>query len=112
VQIGGEKIKVKKHNFMHVKSCSLDDIRSKWEDFNKKLGTKFCTLISTIISYQKEIAHVQQFQVQKCKKSKTYNRADSLVVTDPTTNTPACGLSMAERTGSPVFRTLWSYVTG
>ncbi|RAK87994.1 hypothetical protein BO79DRAFT_218343 [Aspergillus costaricaensis CBS 115574] len=38
----------------------------------------------------------------------TYNRRDSLVVTHPTTNLPACGLSTAERTGSPVFHTLWS----
>ena len=45
------------------------------------------------------------------KKTKTYNSRDSLVVTHPTTNRPACGLSMAERTGSPVFHTLWSYVT-
>ncbi|KAJ5436967.1 hypothetical protein N7445_007852, partial [Penicillium cf. griseofulvum] len=37
---------------------------------------------------------------------------DSLVVTHPTTNSPACGLSTAERTGSPVFHTLWSYVLG
>ncbi|KAJ5790730.1 uncharacterized protein N7518_007741, partial [Penicillium psychrosexuale] len=41
---------------------------------------------------------------------KTYNSEDSLVVTHPTTNSPACGLSTAERTGSPVFHTLWSYV--
>ena len=32
------------------------------------------------------------------------------MVTHPTTNRPACGLSTAERTGSPVFHTLWSYV--
>ena len=32
------------------------------------------------------------------------------MVTHPTTNLPACGLSTAERTGSPVFHTLWSYV--
>ena len=44
------------------------------------------------------------------KKTKTYNSRDSLVVTHPTTNRPACGLSTAERTGSPVFHTLWSYV--
>ena len=50
---------------------------------------------------------------QKLKKrKKTYNRMDSLVVTDPTTNIPVCGLSMAEQTGSPVFRILWSYVIG
>ncbi|KAJ5394197.1 uncharacterized protein N7487_011838 [Penicillium crustosum] len=41
-------------------------------------------------------------------KTKTYNSEDSLVVTHPTTNSPACGLSTAERTGSPVFHTLWS----
>ncbi|KGO67651.1 hypothetical protein PITC_064140 [Penicillium italicum] len=45
-------------------------------------------------------------------KTKTYNSEDSLVVTHPTTNSPACGLSTAERTGSPVFHTLWSYVSG
>jgi hypothetical protein len=44
------------------------------------------------------------------KKKKTYNSRDSLVVTHPTTNLPACGLSTAERTGSPVLHTLWSYV--
>ncbi|KAJ5295065.1 hypothetical protein N7508_009886 [Penicillium antarcticum] len=36
---------------------------------------------------------------------------DSLVVTHLTTNLPACGLSTAERTGSPVLHTLWSYVS-
>ena len=46
------------------------------------------------------------------KNTKTYNRRDSLVVTHPTTNLPACGLSTAERTGSPVLHTLWSYVLG
>ncbi|KUM60799.1 hypothetical protein ACN42_g6320 [Penicillium freii] len=45
------------------------------------------------------------------KRTKTYNSEDSLVVTHPTTNSPACGLSTAERTGSPVFHTLWSYVS-
>ncbi|KAJ5801495.1 uncharacterized protein N7518_003563 [Penicillium psychrosexuale] len=48
----------------------------------------------------------------KQKKTKTYNSEDSLVVTHPTTNSPACGLSTAERTGSPIFHTLWSYVLG
>ncbi|KAJ5202290.1 hypothetical protein N7449_004369 [Penicillium cf. viridicatum] len=47
----------------------------------------------------------------KKQKKKTYNSEDSLVVTHPTTNSPACGLSTAERTGSPVFHTLWSYVS-
>ena len=42
------------------------------------------------------------------KRAKTINSRDSLVVTHPTTNLPAYGLSTAERTGSPVFHTLWS----
>ena len=52
----------------------------------------------------------QKAEKKEKKKRKTYNRRDSLVVTHPTTNLPACGLSTAERTGSPVFHTLWSYV--
>jgi hypothetical protein len=36
----------------------------------------------------------------------------SLVVTHPTTNRPAHGLSMTERTGSPVFHVLWSIAEG
>ncbi|KAJ5114912.1 hypothetical protein NUU61_000671 [Penicillium alfredii] len=48
-------------------------------------------------------------QVLIKRKRKTYNSQDSLVVTHPTTNWPACGLSTAERTGSPVLHTLWSY---
>ena len=42
------------------------------------------------------------------KNAKTYNSRYSLVVTHPTTNLPAHGLSTAERTGSPVFHVLWS----
>src|SRR5689334_16503887 len=41
-------------------------------------------------------------------EAKTINSADSLVVTHPTTKTPAYGLSTAELTGSPVFHILWS----
>ncbi|KAJ5554869.1 hypothetical protein N7461_003339 [Penicillium sp. DV-2018c] len=56
---------------------------------------------------------LNQCQKEKKKaKAKTYNSEDSLVVTHPTTNSPACGLSTAERTGSPIFHTLWSYVVG
>ena len=47
---------------------------------------------------------------KKMTKTKTYNSRDSHVVTHHTTNLPACGLSTAERTGSPVLHTLWSYV--
>ena len=40
----------------------------------------------------------------------TCNSQGSLVVTHQTTNWPACVLSQAERTGSPIFHTLWSHV--
>ncbi|RAH40016.1 hypothetical protein BO95DRAFT_32001, partial [Aspergillus brunneoviolaceus CBS 621.78] len=61
--------------------------------------------------YMVVMAGVGVFLDRKTKNMpKTYNRRDSLVVTHPTTNLPACGLSMAERTGSPIFHTLWSYV--
>ncbi|KAJ5129438.1 uncharacterized protein N7515_005477 [Penicillium bovifimosum] len=49
-------------------------------------------------------------QAKARSQKTTYNSEDSLVVTHPTTNSPACGLSTAERTGSPVLHTLWSYV--
>ena len=36
----------------------------------------------------------QELKIQNCsKRPKTYNSEDSLVVTHPTTNSPACGLS-------------------
>ena len=41
------------------------------------------------------------------KHKNTIHSEDSLLVTDATTNSPALGLSTAERTGSPVFRVLW-----
>ena len=49
---------------------------------------------------------------EKREKNETYNSWDSLVVTHPTTSQPASGLSTAERTGSPVLHSLWSYVLG
>ena len=62
--------------------------------------------LSTLTSLQKN----KMICSLRSQKTKTYNSRDSLVVTHPTTNRPACGLSTAERTGSPVFHTLWSYV--
>jgi hypothetical protein len=44
------------------------------------------------------------------KKEKTYNTGDSLVVTHPTTGPALACLTMGERTGSRIFRWLWSYV--
>jgi hypothetical protein len=45
-----------------------------------------------------------------CKKTKTYNRRDSQMVTHSSTSRPVQCLCMAERTGCPVFTDLWSYV--
>lgn len=42
------------------------------------------------------------------KKCKTINSRYSLVVTDPTTNLSLIGLSTGDRTGTPVFRKVWS----
>ena len=44
------------------------------------------------------------------KKTKTYNRRDSQMVTHSSTSRPVQCLCMAERTGCPVFTDLWSYV--
>ena len=43
-------------------------------------------------------------------KKKTYNTRDSPVVTDPSTSLALTCLSMGERTGSRVFKWIWSYV--
>src|ERR1700728_36063 len=63
------------------------------------------TLAKSCIVMQRYITSVVD---SSCKKCKTINSRDSLVVTHPTTNLPAHGLSTAERTGSPVFHVLWS----
>ncbi|KAF2196145.1 hypothetical protein GQ43DRAFT_378051, partial [Delitschia confertaspora ATCC 74209] len=44
------------------------------------------------------------------KHTKTYNSQDSHVVTHRNTNWPVRSLSTADRTGSPIFSYLWSYV--
>ncbi|KAF2685345.1 hypothetical protein K458DRAFT_300984, partial [Lentithecium fluviatile CBS 122367] len=46
----------------------------------------------------------------KIQHTKTYNSGDSLVVTHLTTSPPVKCLGKAERTGSPGFIFLWSYV--
>jgi hypothetical protein len=48
--------------------------------------------------------------VSSDKKSKTYNRRDSQMVTHSSTSRPVQCLCMAERTGCPVLTDLWSYV--
>ncbi|KAJ6117646.1 hypothetical protein N7512_007371 [Penicillium capsulatum] len=58
------------------------------------------------------ITHLYVYRLITPAKTKTYNSEDSLVVTHLTTNSPACGLSTAERTGSPVLHTLWSLYNG
>ena len=49
-------------------------------------------------------------QNDNVKKTKTYNRRDSQMVTHSSTSRPVQCLCMAERTGCPVFTDLWSYV--
>jgi hypothetical protein len=46
----------------------------------------------------------------RSKKTKTYNRRDSQMVTHSSTSRPVQCLCMAERTGCPVLTDLWSYV--
>jgi hypothetical protein len=48
---------------------------------------------------------------QKDKRTKTYNRRDSQMVTHSSTSRPVQCLCMAERTGCPVLTDLWSYVS-
>ena len=47
----------------------------------------------------------------RSKKTKTYNRRDSQMVTHSSTSRPVQCLCMAERTGCPVLTDLWSYVS-
>jgi hypothetical protein len=49
--------------------------------------------------------------IQRGKKTKTYNRRDSQMVTHSSTSRPVQCLCMAERTGCPVLTDLWSYVS-
>ncbi|KAJ5605009.1 hypothetical protein N7510_010163 [Penicillium lagena] len=58
------------------------------------------------------VKHPPSPESKKMGEQKTYNSQDSHVVTHHTTDWPACGLSTAERTGSPALHTLWSYVLG
>jgi hypothetical protein len=59
-----------------------------------------------------EVASLSLVQSRWSRKkiAKTYNSGDSLVVTHLTTNPPVSCLIKAERTGSHVFKILWSYV--
>jgi hypothetical protein len=58
-----------------------------------------------LITLSSRPTRLSKSEGQKCK---TINSRYSLVVTHPTTNLPAHGLSTAERTGSPVLHVLWS----
>ena len=72
------------------------------QPFNSTIGER-CLVIYPSIKSTKTASEGD-------KKIKTYESRDSLVVTHPTTNRPASGLSTAERTGSSVFHFLRSYV--
>jgi hypothetical protein len=54
----------------------------------------------------------RRMRTRKDKKTKTYNRRDSQMVTHSSTSHPVQCLCMAERTGCPVLTDLWSYVLG
>ena len=63
-----------------------------------------------LTSRTQTIKEMLYLPVGATKEAKTYNRRDSHVVTDHSTSLPVRGLSTGERTGSSVFRDLWSYV--
>ncbi len=52
-----------------------------------------------------------QVNIYGTKLQKHTTARCSLVVTDPTTLRPIYGLCMGDLTGTPVLRSLWSYVT-
>ena len=72
--------------------------------------TRVCVRTQKIPFSSRQVMVIPFRDKLRKNKKKTCNSWDSLVVTHPTTNQPACGLSTAERTGSPVFHTLWSHV--
>jgi hypothetical protein len=53
---------------------------------------------------------IRKYKRDQSKKTKTYNRRDSQMVTHSSTSRPVQCLCMAERTGCPVLTDLWSYV--
>ncbi len=69
---------------------------------------KLLTAIPPVFPTQCRTQKNPVIKTAKEKQTKTINSRYSLVVTHPTTNRPAHGLSTAERTGSPVFHVLWS----
>ena len=62
---------------------------------------------------QKRVSLLQKLgsAATEIQKIKTINSRYSLVVTDPTTNLSLIGLSTGDRTGTPVFRKVWSIAT-
>ncbi|KAI2986400.1 hypothetical protein CBS147344_5560 [Aspergillus niger] len=78
------------------------------EDFDSDHDDEVEGQEDIVVGQEEEQEEEEEREGALKKKQNTYNRKDSLVVTHPTTNLPACGLSTAERTGSPIFHTLWS----
>jgi hypothetical protein len=72
----------------------------------KRKGGSFCSTL------QEANQGSPQFNVEPktTKTPKTYNTEDSLVVTDPTTDSALTSLTRGERTGSRIFSWIWSYV--
>jgi hypothetical protein len=88
-------------------------LRNSWHkrySYKSALNSKQVDLFSSysVLATKIELSTLKKQQIKERKKAKTINSRYSLVVTHPTTNRPAHGLSMTERTGSPVFHALWS----
>jgi hypothetical protein len=72
-----------------------------------------CIALSTHVlasDSQQSFDGSKKVKTSKQKMAKTYNSGYSPVVTHLTTNPPVSCLNIAERTGSIVFKILWSYV--
>jgi hypothetical protein len=80
------------------------DLRDGKEEKKKEQSKNNQRTIKVQSKYNQRTIKVQSKNNQSTIKeqSKTINSRYSLVVTQPTTNQPAHGLSTAERTGSPV----------
>jgi hypothetical protein len=89
------------------------DGRSKHLREHLLASEDFCALLETAqasIEGKTVVAEKQSEDDREVKKTKTYNRRDSQMVTHSSTSRPVQCLCMAERTGCPVFTDLWSYV--
>jgi hypothetical protein len=99
--------------YLAPQCTSISDIASRFQDavVDKSTVRDGGTDEDSNEVQQLEIEGHSLYCSREPKGSKTYNSWYSLVVTHPTTNQPIMRLSTGERTGSPVFSCLWSYVS-